>query len=349
LKSNTVQKESRKKRRSSGAITLAAVAEIAGVAPITASRAINNPSLVSLEVLRKVNEAVEQTGYVQNKIAGSLASAKSGLIAAVIPNFSSSIFLDTIDTLNQTLFEAGYQLLLGQTNYSKEREKSLLDQIIGQRPDGIFFTGVISNEVARQQLIASNIPVVETWDLSTDPIDMLVGFSHEKIGSSVATYLLKKGYRCLAIIGADDERSLRRFKSFREEVKAQNSNENLKPVTAINVRASRTVSKGREALMELLAINPQTDAVFCSSDLLALGVVTQAQHLGIRVPQELAVIGFGDIAFAKDTAPALSTVKINSSEIGRLAAHLLIERAHQRFLPNKIMDLGFEIVERETT
>jgi LacI family transcriptional regulator, gluconate utilization system Gnt-I transcriptional repressor len=361
-------KEPRKKRRSSGAITLKDVASLAGVAQITASRAINNPHLVSPEVLKKVHDAVEKTGYVQNKIAGSLASVKSGLIAALIPNFSSSIFLDTIDTLNQTLFEAGYQLLLGQTNYSIEREKALLDQIIGQRPDGIFITGVVSSELARQQLLASHIPVVEAWDLTPDPIDMLVGFSHEKIGTSVAQYLIQKGYRHLAIIGADDERALRRLRAYAQEVDrhaqrtlqgaepgaaqsipASKSVETIEKVKSINVHSSRTVSRGREALMELLALDPRTDAVFCSSDLLALGVVTQAQHLGIPVPEQLAVMGFGDIPFAKDTLPALSSVKINSAEIGRLSAHCLIERANSRQIEPNVMDLGFEIIERDTT
>jgi LacI family gluconate utilization system Gnt-I transcriptional repressor len=338
-------KEQRKQRRTTGAITLKDVAELAGVAQITASRAINTPGLVSEKVLKKVLQAVKETGYVQNKIAGGLASSRSKLIAAIIPNFASSIFLETIDALNQTLVGSGYQLLLGQSNYSAQREESLLDEIIGRRPEGIFITGVLSSNDSRSKLISTHIPVVEAWDLTDNPIDMLVGFSHQNIGSTVASFLIDKGYRHLGIIQANDERALRRTNSFVELARHRG----FENVDVINVGDSRTVSSGKSAFCKLLDQNPRIDAVFCSSDLLALGVLTQAQILQIKVPSQLGIIGFGDISLSKDTWPSLSTVKINSGEIGVISANLLIARAEMQEISNRIFDLGFTIVERETT
>ena len=201
-------KETQKRtRRGSGAITLRDVAMLAGVAPITASRALNTPSQVSDDVLRKVQEAVDRTGYVPNRMAGGLASSKSRLIAAVVPSTVFSVFNETIEALNGALFESGYQLMLGQTGYSSEREELLLESVISRRPDGIFITGIMPPGKARTRLMASGIPVVETWDLTPTPIDMLIGFSHADIGQAVAQYLLSKGNQKYAIVTADDERA----------------------------------------------------------------------------------------------------------------------------------------------
>ncbi len=334
----------KRSRRSSGAITLRDVAALAGVAPITASRALNTPGQVSPEVLKRVQDAVQRTRYVPNRMAGGLASARSRLIAAVVPSTVVSVFMETIEALNETLFNAGYQLMLGQSNYSPAREEALLEAIIGRRPDGIFLTGILPPGKGRTRVVASGIPVVETWDLTPTPIDMLIGFSHADIGREVARFLSRKGRRRLALVRADDERALRRATAFMDELAAQGHG----PVPVINVGASRSLKSGRDALACLLAEAPEVDAVFCSSDLLALGVMTEARVRGIAIPQDLAVVGFGDVPFVADMAPALSTVRINGGRIGELAAQVLMARAEGRTVQQPIVDLGFAIVERES-
>ncbi|MCW5655329.1 LacI family DNA-binding transcriptional regulator [Hydrogenophaga sp.] len=335
----------RRARRGSGAITLRDVARLAGVAPITASRALNTPAQVSAEVRQKVMEAVQKTGYVPNRMAGGLASSRSRLIAAVVPSTVMSVFMPTIEALNDTLFDAGYQLMLGQSGYSASREESLLEAIIGRRPDGIFLTGILRPGLGRTRLLAAGIPVVETWDLTPTPIDMLVGFSHHDIGREVARFLIAKGRRRLALIRAEDERADRRASAFAHAA----AQAGLAPVTQINVGASRSLRSGRDALTQLLEQAPDADAVFCSSDLLALGALTEARVRGIDVPGKLAFVGFGDVPFAADMAPALSTVRINGADIGRLAARHLIDRAEGREVVPQVVDVGFSIVERETT
>jgi LacI family gluconate utilization system Gnt-I transcriptional repressor len=331
-------------RRGSGAITLRDVAMLAGVAPITASRALNTPTQVSEDVLRKVQEAVDRTGYVPNRMAGGLASSKSRLIAAVVPSTVFSVFNETIEALNGALFEAGYQLMLGQTGYSSEREEMLLESVISRRPDGIFITGIMPPGKARTRLMASGIPVVETWDLTPTPIDMLIGFSHSDIGHAVAQYLLGKGKKKYAIVTADDERAGRRNKAFVESVKAHQ----LGDVFVQNVGDLRTLKSGREALQKILAAKPDVDAIFCSSDLLALGVLTEARAQKIKVPSQISIMGFGDVPFVEDMIPALTTVKINGAEIGRLAAQSLVSRAQGKTVEQHIVDVGFSIVSRES-
>lgn len=335
----------KRSRRSSGAITLRDVAILAGVAPITASRAINTPNQVSPEVLRKVQEAVQRTGYVPNRMAGGLASSRSRLIAAVVPSTVVSVFMETIEALNGTLFDAGYQLMLGQSGYSADREELLLEAIIGRRPDGIFLTGILPPGKARTRLLASGIPVIETWDLTPTPIDMLIGFSHSDIGREVAKFLMDKGYKKFAIVHAEDERAGRRTVAFRDAVAQQG----LPPVFIANVGASRSLKSGREAFTRILAEAPDVQAVFCSSDLLALGVMTEARARNINVPKDIAVMGFGDVPFVADMVPALTTVRINGEQIGTLAARFLMDRAEGREVSPGIVDVGFSIIERDST
>jgi LacI family gluconate utilization system Gnt-I transcriptional repressor len=332
-------------RRGSGAITLRDVAKLAGVAPITASRTINTPHQVSPEIRQRVQEAIERTGYVPNRMAGGLASSRSRLIAAVVPSMVMSVFLETIESLDNHLFQAGYQLMLGQSGYSQQREEALLEAIIGRRPDGIFLTGIMLSQKGRTRLLASGIPVVETWDLTPTPIDMLVGFSHADIGREVAQYLLAKGRRRLALVRAEDERAGRRAQAFEDAVLRQGQG----PVLTVNVGASRSLKSGREALGQILSARPDVDAVFCSSDLLALGVMTEAGARGIAVPRQLAIMGFGDMPMAADLRPALSTVRINGAEIGHKAAQFLIARAQGEAVAQRIVDVGFSIVERDST
>jgi LacI family transcriptional regulator, gluconate utilization system Gnt-I transcriptional repressor len=340
LKDNT-----KRSRRGSGAMTLRDVAKLAGVAPITASRAVNTPEQVSPEVLKKVQDAIALTGYVPNRVAGGLASSRSRLIAAVVPSIVVSVFVEMIETLNNTLFEAGYQLMLGQTGYSPEREDALLEAIIGRRPDGIFLTGILLSSRGRTRLLASGIPVVETWDLTPTPIDMLIGFSHAGIGREVARFLLAKGRRRFALIMSGDERANRRAVAFREAVALHGCRE----VLVDNVGDLRSLKSGREALRRVLAQAPDVDAVFCSSDLLAMGVLTEARARGLAVPGQLAIVGFGDVPYVADMVPALTTVHINGRLMGQKAAGFLIDRAEGRAVESPIVDVGFSVVERDTT
>ncbi|MDP1740999.1 LacI family DNA-binding transcriptional regulator [Polaromonas sp.] len=334
----------RRARRGSGAVTLHDVARLAGVAPITASRALNTPGQVSAEVLKKVLEAVASTGYVPNRVAGGLASARSRLVAALVPTLSGPVFQETIKALDEALVERGYQLMLGQSGYADSREDALLEAIISRRPDGIVLTGIMHSPEGRKRLLAAGIPVVETWDFTPTPLDMLVGFSHVDVGRAVVDFLYAKGRRRLAVVAGDDERSRRRQQAFQAAAKAAG----LSDVPVVIVPAPTTLKSGRSAMAELLRVLPGIDAVFCSSDLLALGVMTEAQVQGVAVPGQLAVVGFGDLEFAADLHPALTTVRIDSSAIGRIAAQFIVERAEGGAVESRAVDIGFSIVDRDS-
>ncbi len=337
-------RRARRTRRGSGGITLADVAKMAGVSSITASRAVNSPEQVSPDTLKRVREAIERTGYVPNMLAGGLASAKSKLVAALVPTIAGPVFLETVQALTESLAEHGYQVMLGQSGYTGSREDALLDAIIGRRPDGIVLTGVMHSAEGRRRLLASGIPVVETWDLTPTPIDMLAGFSHEKVGAAVAEYLFAQGRRRPAIVSADDHRAVLRQQSFIATAKKLGAR--TAPVAV--VPAPSTLGSGRAGLAELLAGHKDIDSVFCSSDVLAHGVLTEAEARGIAVPERLAVFGFGDLAFARDTHPALTTVRVDGTAIGRQAAEFILARARGEAVTQRVVDMGFHIVSRDS-
>jgi LacI family gluconate utilization system Gnt-I transcriptional repressor len=334
-------------------ITLNEVARMAGVSPMSVSRALNGPDQVSPQIYERVRAAVDKTGYVRNSMAGGLASKKSRLVAALVPTIAGPVFQESMESLTVALEGAGYQLMLGQGGYAPgEREDALLAAIIGRRPAGIVVTGVMHSPKGRRLLMAAGIPVVETWDLSPAPIDMLVGFSHDEIGATVARFLAGKKRLRPGLVSGDDDRAQRRNAAFIKatgQLAAKPSGKKAEEVPVELVNAPTTVGGGREALRRILARKPTVNAIFCSSDLLALGVLIEAQAQGIAVPGQLAVVGFGDLQFAKDLHPALTTVRIDGTRIGQEAARRIIE--HAEGLPNspRIVDIGFTLIERATT
>lgn len=337
----------RRGRRGTGSVILADVAKLAGVSAITVSRALNSPNRVSPDTLKLVRAAVARSGYVPNLMAGGLASSKSRLVAALVPTISGPIFLETIQALTEALEDSGYQMMLGQSGYLESREDALLDAIIGRRPDGIVLTGIMHSAAGRRRLLACGIPVVETWDLTPTPIDMLVGFSHERAGAAVAEFLHVRGRQKLAIVTGDDHRALLRRKGFIEaaaRLGIRGAGDGKIPTCY--APAPTTLGSGRMGLGTLLSQHPDADAVFCSSDALALGVIIEAHARRIAVPKRLAVVGFGDLGFAKDTHPALTTVRIDGTAIGHLAARLIVLRAAGGTVPQRITDIGFSIVAR---
>jgi LacI family gluconate utilization system Gnt-I transcriptional repressor len=323
------------------AATLHDVAREAGVSLITASRALGNPTLVSDKTIARVQQAVEATGYIPNLLAGGLKSRRSLMVAALVPTIAVAQFLPTVQALTEALAAAGYQLILGQGGYDHSREEALLNTMLGRRPDGIVVTGLVHSPAARERLRRVGIPVVETWDLSDRPVDMLVGFSHLKVGSAVAGYFLSKGWQRLGIATGDDHRASVRREGFVSTLG--------RDVPIAIVPAPSNLALGRRALAELLAQDATLQAIHCSSDQLAQGVIVEAQARGLRVPEDLAVCGFGDADFAAHMAPSLTTVHVDGAAIGRIAAQLIIERCSGRVVDPRVVDVGFRIVERQST
>lgn len=329
--------------------TLIDVAKVAGVSPITVSRALNQPHLVRPNTVAKVQEAVQQTGYVKNMMAGALASNRSKLISLVLPTIATPIFADMVEAASDRLTQAGYQVLLGLSRYEAWREEVLVETILSRRPDGVMLTGTLHTDITRRRLQLARIPVVEAWDMSPSPIDMVVGFSHEGVGHALARHLVERGYRRIAVLSADDPRAERRNQGLQAELARMG----IAVAAVQTMPPPTTMQAGREGLTRLLALAPDIDAVYCSSDTLAHGLMIEAMSRGMKVPEQLGVIGFGDLNFAAHTHPPLSTVRVDGRNIGLVAAQAILDRIDgvggEQVTASRVFDTGFELIQRGST
>jgi LacI family gluconate utilization system Gnt-I transcriptional repressor len=250
-------------------------------------------------------------------------------------------YLPTVETLTVELDRAGYQVILGQVGYDRSRENALLNAMIGRRVDGIVTAGLLSADAVSERLRRVGIPVVETWDLTERPFDMVVGFSHVKVGSAIAGYFLSNGWQRAGIVTSDDRRAALRREGFVATFG--------RDVPAAVASAPGTVALGRGALRSLLEREPRIEAIFCSSDALAEGVLTEARARGLRVPDDLAVCGFGGAEFSAHLEPALTTVHVDAAAMGRRAAELILQRCRGQPVTERVIDLGFKIIVRAST
>ncbi|KIP89702.1 MULTISPECIES: LacI family DNA-binding transcriptional regulator [Pseudomonas] len=325
-------------------VTIKDVALKAGVSVMTVSRAIKRPELVNEVTREHVLEIVRSMGYVPNIMAGALATRKSRLVSILLPTIANSIYSIAVQSIINRLSAFGYQSLVGPTGYSPENEEILLDAILGRRPDGIVLTGTLHTAQIRSRLASLGIPVVEAWDLSDDLLDTQVGFSHEKVGVAVADHFHAKGYRRWAVVGIDDPRAMRRCRSLISRLHELNIGDVHQEIFATEA----TWEVGRAGLAKLLNDGMHPEIVFCSSDTVALGVLAEAASHGISVPDDLAVLGFGNITNGQFAYPALSTVSVNAQEMGYQVAEALLRRLDGVKGDNQI-DTGFEIIERGST
>ena len=320
------------------------VAAQAGVAPITVSRVFNSPETVAPETLERVRQVVQKLGYVPNRLAGGLSSSRSRLIAAIVPTIAHSLFSETVQVFSETMSRAGYQVLLALSGYDDSSEETLLDAVLSRRPEGVLLTGVAHTDSLRERLANVGIPIVETWDMTDQPIDMLVGFSHYQIGFAVAGHFLQRNVRKPGLVSANDQRALARRRGFRERLAQAGIDE----IPEVLVAPPSSVALGKSALPRLLDEAADLDAVFCGSDLLAIGALSAARQLRLSVPSQLAICGFGDLEFATETTPQLTSVRVDGTRIGLTAARCLLDRIAGS-AQNKVTDVGFEIVQRGTT
>lgn len=317
------------------------VARAAGVSLVTVSRAINTPDRLAPATLASVRAAIHRLRYVPNLTAGSLASSRSGIVAAIVPTIANSIFSDTIDGLAQALVPQRYQLLLGHTYYREEEEAKLVDAFLGRRVDGLVLTGIRHARGVRARLERAAIPVVETWDLTSRPIDMAVGFSNRSAGRAAARYLAGKGYDSLAFVGGNDDRSAARLEGFRAGARELG----ISSVLVEIVPSPSSVIDGGRAL-DALYRSARPRAVFCTNDMLAAGVLFECQRRKFAVPGRVAVMGFADLPIAAGIEPSLTSVRVHSAEMGERAGALLLSRLRGDPDAERIVDIGFSVVER---
>ncbi len=328
-------------------VTMRDVALEAGVGTITVSRALQNPERVAADTRQRIDDAVRKLHYVPNFAAGTLRSARSRIVAVIVPSISNSIFSETLQAMSDVLRPAGYHLLIGHSNYSLSEEESLVRTFLARRPDAMVLTGYTHSPQALELLSRAGLPVIEIWNLCRKPIDTIVGLSSYGAAKAMTEYLINKGHRAIGYIGGlreHNDRSVQREAGFSRALKDAG-------IAADATRIVRTTfefESGAVALNELLGRHPDLDAVFAASDILAIGVLLECLRLKLRVPQQLAVAGFDDMGVSSRMTPPLTTVRVPRTEIGRVAAEQILARLAGEEPRQRVIDLGFEIVARES-
>lgn len=207
---------SRTGSRTTGRPTLAEVARLSGVSPITASRALRGVATVAPELAEKVLAAAATLGYIANPAARALASARSHSVVVLIPSLSNQLFIDTLEAIHAVMRPRGLEVLIGNYHYDVD-EENLIRNYLAYQPCGVLLTGFDRTEGSRHLLAASRVPCVHMMELGEQADAVSVGFSQQQAGYAAARHLIERGRRRLAFIAAQlDPRVMQRAAGFRQ-------------------------------------------------------------------------------------------------------------------------------------
>ena len=328
-------------------VTLEDVARLAQTSTITVSRALRRPEMVSEKLRNRIAAAVAELGYVPDPAASALASRRSNVIGVLIPSVTNNVFAEVLTGLYETIAGKPFNVQLGNTRYSAEIEAELIRVFLSQRPAGLIVTGVDQSPAARILLDAADCPIVQIMELSDDPVDMLVGFSHRDGARTATEHLIEQGYQAPAFLGARmDPRSERRLQGFRDALTAADIAEGNRVVTT---NTPSSVALGEPLLTRLLEQAPETDAIFCNNDDLALGVQFAAHRRGIEIGQSLGLCGFNDLEVMAAAHPSITSVRTFRREMGQQAIEMLLARIEDTEPGPAIRDLEYRLMPRDST
>ncbi|MFG6459587.1 LacI family DNA-binding transcriptional regulator [Roseateles sp. BYS96W] len=333
-----------RRSRSTGRVTLADVAQAAGVSPITVSRALRGERAVAPELCERVRAAAAALGYVPDPAARALASSRSSHVAVLIPKLSNTLFVDLLDAVQNTLVPAGYQTLIGVTHYSAAEEEAALRSFLAHRPAGLIVTGSDRSAAACALIDGSGVPCVRVMEVGREEGGYSVGFSQRDAGRAITQQLLDSGRQHIAYVAAQlDPRTLERGEGYAAALAHAGLADRTNQVLSAE---PSSMALGGAMLERVLLDAPQTDAIFFCNDDLAQGALLAALRLGIAVPGRVAVAGFNDLPGSDQMLPPLTTVATPRREIGAQAAQMLLKLMRGQPVDAPHLDLGFQVVRR---
>jgi LacI family gluconate utilization system Gnt-I transcriptional repressor len=328
-------------------VSLHRVATLAGVAPVTVSRVLNTPEKVAPATRAKVRQVMERLGYVPNLVASSLASARSRIVALLVPTLSHPMVEAAIQGLSEALRPIDYHLIIGETGYEAPNSPAFVTAILGRRPEAFVALGPVRDPKARRLLQDSRIPVVQIWDLpEAPPVGAAVGFRNYAAAHAMVEHLIERGYRRIGFVAlVGDQRVDQRHAAWRACLAARG----LIPPFEHRPRQFDPFYDVTPDFLRLLDAHPDTDALFCDTDTTAHFVLFACLRRGWKVPQRIAVAGFGDFPLSGRMVPSLTSVRVHPRRIGRRAGEIIVSQLRGEPAPMAVEDTGFEIVPREST
>ncbi|MCB2128257.1 MAG: LacI family DNA-binding transcriptional regulator [Rhodobacteraceae bacterium] len=321
------------------ALTLRDVSEASGVSEMTVSRVLRSRGDVSETTRERVLEAARQLGYVPNKIAGALASQRVNLVAVIVPSLSNLVFPEVLSGISEELEDSGLQPVFGVTNYSTEREESVLYEMLSWRPSGVIIAGLEHSDNSRAMLENAGIPIVEIMDVDGSPVDSVVGISHKRAGIEMARAIVGAGYRKIGFLGTKmphDHRARKRMEGFQAGL----AEAGLELADQEFYSGGSALLKGREMTEAILARNPELDFLYYSNDMIGAGGLMWCLEKGMDVPERIGLAGFNGVDLLDGLSCRLATMDACRREIGRRAAAIVAGRSETGLVGGEHVELS---------
>ncbi|MEV4173596.1 LacI family DNA-binding transcriptional regulator [Nonomuraea sp. NPDC049709] len=304
------------------------VARLAGVSVGTVSNVLNRPEMVAPDTLRRVREAIERLGYVRNGSARQLRAGRSRTIGVVALDLSNPFFIDVLRGVETVAQRSELTVMVFNSNKDAAREAGLLETFEEQRPLGVLITPVNDSgeEERLSRLIARGIPVVRFDSSARHSHGCAVAVDDVLGGRLAGLHLRERGHRHIAFAGGPF--TVRQVRERHDGLAAVLGPDDTMTVIRL---PDLTVATGRAVGKEIADLPPaeRPTAVFCANDLVAIGVLQEMTLRGLRVPADLAILGYDDIDFAAAAAVPLSSIRQPREQLGHTAATLLLEEANQ--------------------
>lgn len=311
------------KIRMSPSPTQSDVALRAGVSTATVSRVLNNPESVKPKVRAWVEKVIAELGYFPHGAARALASNRSRPVGAVFPTVNNEIFAATINALEEVLSSSGYTLILSISNFSLDMEATQVRRLVERGIDGLVLVGNDHSPETHALIDQAEFPYVSLLSYDKAYGRPNIGISNRDGGRAAVDHLSALGHRRIGMISghmAANDRARARYLGFMDGL----AERGLRPFRDAVLEKNYTIEAGRESLGELIESDRLPDALVCGNDVLALGVLIEAQNRGLRVPQDLSIVGFDDLPLARHFRPALTTIAVPVKETGRRAGLALV-------------------------
>ncbi|AMX82223.1 LacI family transcriptional regulator [Geobacillus subterraneus] len=326
-------------------VRISDVAKLANVSTATVSRVLSNSGNVKKETTEKVLEAIRKLNYQPNMLARQLRKLETKTILVVVPDITNTFFSKVLRGIEHVAIENDYEVLLGDTGNNIERESGYLNILRQRKADGmILLTARLESHVLEE--IASEFPVVLACEYLEGSTIPTVSIDNISSARKATEYLIHLGHRRIGFISGPLNVILSRdrLKGFRQAM-AQHGI----PVESFLVQEGDfSFESGYNMMMKFLALDQPPTAVFASNDEMAIGAIKAIKSKGLRVPDDISVVGFDDIQFASIYEPALTTISQPMFEIGKKAMELLIKLINKDELEKSQYILEDQLVIRET-
>jgi len=305
--------------------TIKDIANVLNISAAAVSKALHNDPRISEKTKEAVRQVAKNLNYQPNHLASALRSGKSKLVGVIVPRTNSNFFSATIHNIEEVLNEKGYNIIITQSNESFEKECKNIDTLLYTQVDGIIAS--MANETVDleyyEKIKAAGIPLI-TFDRGENDLNVdYIGIDDYDSSHVIVDHLVEQGCKRIAHI-AGFKRTRIYNNRIRGYIDALNKHK-LPLEEELLIETNLTVEDGREKMLQLLALENRPDAVYVAGDYAALGALQILNEKGIQIPDEIALVGFGDEPFANMVTPRITSVNQHSYKIGRIAAETFLE------------------------